>query len=70
MSTHVAHYETTALDAAASSAQQAGEKAGSWLKRMAMTMAARRQAALMAHLEALDPRLAREMRAARDRADW
>ncbi|MEZ5653825.1 MAG: hypothetical protein R3E87_25105 [Burkholderiaceae bacterium] len=70
MSTHAAQMESAALDMAANSAQQAGHSVRHWFKSVFARMAAGRQAALMAHLEAIDPRLAREMRAARDRADW
>ncbi len=70
MSTHAAHLDTTAFDAAAVKAQEARESAGSWLKRLTHRIAERQQAVAMARIAAIDPRLAREIRAARDRADW
>lgn len=70
MTTQAVPLQSAAFDAAAGSAQRASEHAGSWIRRVVEKIAARQQAAAMARLAAIDPRLAREIRAARDRAEW
>jgi hypothetical protein len=68
--TTAAHANDFAFDYTRGNEAKAAKPAAGFLSRAFDRFVARRQAAAIAQIAMFDPRLAREIRAAQDRAEW
>lgn len=68
--TTATHANDFAFDYTRGSVTEAVKPASGFLKRAFEGFVARRQAAAMAQIAMFDPRLAKEIQAAKDRAEW